>query len=174
MATPAVVVEQRHDLLALWLPDGARGKRAEGDIFEGWTLRDHVFRRPHGLVRLTRPGDDYSVLLFRDEDGEFEGWYINLEEPLVAAPLGWDFEDHVLDVWIEPSGAWRWLDEDEFEEAVRRGVFSESKASEIRAAGERALERAFAEQLPFGEGWETWRPDPAWPVPVLPHDWDAM
>jgi hypothetical protein len=25
---------------------------------------------------------------------------------------------------------------------------------------------------PFREGWEEWRPDPSWTVPVLPVDWD--
>jgi hypothetical protein len=24
---------------------------------------------------------------------------------------------------------------------------------------------------PFSDGWENWRPDPAWPLPVLPDGW---
>lgn len=25
---------------------------------------------------------------------------------------------------------------------------------------------------PFSDGWEHWRPEPHWPVPELPADWD--
>ena len=25
---------------------------------------------------------------------------------------------------------------------------------------------------PFSDGWQHWRPDPAWSVPSLPDDWD--
>jgi uncharacterized protein len=24
------------------------------------------------------------------------------------------------------------------------------------------------------EGWEDWQPDPTWPLPTLPSDWDAL
>lgn len=101
---------------------------------------------------------------------EFEGFYVNLEEPLVRTPVGWDFEDHLLDVWIDPDGGWRWVDEDELAEAVELGVFSEREAAAIRAAGERALERVLAGEY---DAWREWRPHPSWQRPELPAGWDA-
>jgi hypothetical protein len=34
------------------------------------------------------------------------------------------------------------------------------------------IERIEAWSIPFDEGWEHWRPDPGWPLPELPDDWD--
>ena len=27
---------------------------------------------------------------------------------------------------------------------------------------------------PFEEGWENWRPDPDWPLPMIPEGWDQL
>lgn len=170
---PAVVVEDSVERLALWLPPGVVGKTASGDLFEGWTLADRTLERRNGILRVTEPGEAYSILHFWREDGSFAGWYVNLEQPLRRSSVGWDFEDELLDVWLEPGGSWRWLDEDELERAVELGLRSESEARAIRAAGERALEHLLGLQEPSRTGWEDWRPDPGWDLPALPGDWDA-
>jgi hypothetical protein len=36
-------------------------------------------------------------------------WYVNLEQPQRRSRLGFDFEDRLLDVFVEPDGRWRWL-----------------------------------------------------------------
>ena len=73
-------------------------------------------------------------------DGEFAGWYVNLQEPLRRSPLGFETDDLVLDIRIQPDGSWAWKDEDELEEAVRLGRFTEDEAQAIRAEGERVVE----------------------------------
>jgi uncharacterized protein len=27
---------------------------------------------------------------------------------------------------------------------------------------------------PFDQGWESWRPDPEWPLPEVPAGWDRL
>ena len=68
---------------------------------------------------------------------------------------------------------WRWKDEDELEQAVAYGVVPPSHAEEIRAEGERVAGMIERWEPPFSDGWEAWEPDPAWPLPQLPDDWDA-
>jgi hypothetical protein len=167
-AVPAIVVEDRADLTVLWLPPNTTGAMGD-DLFGDWKLHDRVFEMSSGQLRLTRPRERFSLFLFRHADGSFRGWYVNLEQPQTRTPLGFDFEDELLDIWIEPGSAPRWLDEDEVEEAVRRGFFSPERAAEIRAHGERVLA-----DPPWPTGWEDWRPEPGWQRPLLPPGWDLV
>ena len=86
-------------------------------------------------------------------------------------PLGFDFQDEILDLWVDPDGSWKWLDEDELEEAVRRGIVDAGEAEALRRLGEQALVEL--ERL-LPTGWEGWRPDPGWSMPLLPPGWDAV
>lgn len=172
-AMPAVVVEQTPERLVTWLPPGVVTKSPEGGLFDGWTLRDRLVRRPHGILRVKEPAEEWSLLHFWHEDGSFAGWYVNLEGPFLPTPIGWDYEDHLLDLWLEAEGKWEWLDEDELARAVELGLRSEEEARAARAAGERALARLLAAEPPDRTGLEAWRPDPAWALPALPPNWDA-
>jgi hypothetical protein len=44
----------------------------------------------------------------------------------------------------------------------------------LRADGERAVRRVLDRAPPFDRDWTAWRPDPSWPVPVLPEGWDRV
>jgi len=59
-------------------------------------------------------------------------------------------------------------------EAVDLGLMTEAQARAVRREGERAIERLEARRSPFCDGWETWRPDPAWTPPALPDGWDRL
>jgi hypothetical protein len=162
--TTGNVVEDSDERLVLWLPPGARGWRPDGYLFDGWELREHVHTRAGGILRVREHAEPYSVLLFGVDDA-FRGWYVNLEEPLARTPDGWEFEDHLLDVWIDADRSWRWLDEDELEGALARGIFSAEEGASIRVAGEQALERVLRGDF---DAWVDWRPDTAWPPPPEP------
>lgn len=166
--TAAVVVEDSPALLALWMPAGSETMtgRVAGDLLGDWTLEPAPLRGP--ILRLTRPGEAHSVLHFRHPDGSFRGWYVNLEHPLRRTRVGFDFDDLVLDLWLEPGAEWRWLDEDELEAALARGLLSPAEAALARAEGERVIA---ANRFPTG--WEDWEPDPTWPIPALPAGWSA-
>jgi predicted RNA-binding protein associated with RNAse of E/G family len=175
-ATPHLVVEDSAELVALYVPVGTLGKVAvwdgspiRGQADRDWALRDHVWDT-YRVLRLIRPGDSHSLELFwEDETRAFAGWYVNLQEPLRRAPLGFDTDDLVLDIWVEPDGTWEWKDEDELEQAVRLGRFTSTEAGQIRAEGERVLR-----ERPWPTGWEDWRPDPEWPLPTLPERWNEL
>ena len=176
-AMPHVFVGEADGVVALHLPVGARGKWADwndatpirGQAERDWRLRDHVWHSRR-VLRLPRRHAAHSLDLHWDGATDaFAGWYVNLQEPLRAAPLGFDTDDLVLDIWIKADGSWQWKDDDELAEAVRFGRFTPSQAAEIRAEGRRVLA-----ERPWPTGWESWRPDPAWAMPVLPPNWDAV
>jgi hypothetical protein len=168
-AVPSIVAEDTPELVALWLPPGAMLVRPVGGLVEGWTLEQRRVKR--GELRLTRPGVRHSILLFMREDSSLRGWYVNLEEPMRRTELGFDYEDLVLDVWVEPDGSRRLLDEDELEEVVAAGLLSAAEAAAVRAESEQVI--ASLDRL-LPTGWEDWRPDPGWSLPALPERWQAV
>jgi len=182
-ARPAIVVQDTPQLIACYISPGSPWKMprsATGERVrpaerprEGWVLHDAVWLNI-SLLRLSIPGDRYSVLIFRDSSGAQTQWYINLEDPLERTPLGFDFNDRILDVTLTPDlTEWQWEDEDELEVAVAAGLVSKEKAIELHAQGE-AVIVALQTRKSIFNGWEKWRSDPAWPVPVLPEGWDVI
>lgn len=179
-ARPVTVVEDTPEASVLFLAAGTPTKASvtldglriprntpyEGRMAIPWKLGDGTWGGSHTLL-VTRPGARHSIWLFWSESWEFEGWYVNLQEPQVRTPFGFDTVDQVLDIVVQPDLSWRWKDEDEMKGAVRAGRFTPEEAREVRAEGERVLAA-----WPFPTGWEDWRPDPSWPVPQPPDGWD--
>ena len=169
-----VVVDSEH-LVAIYLAQGTRFKRAETRlpmgssslVDETWTVDTLI---------LMAPSDSYSVLLFWDGPSRvLSRWYINLQTPFKRTPLGIDFTDHFLDIVVSADlSRWEWKDEDELSEATRLGLVSPAMAQQIRAEGERVIRHLDAANSPFNDGWEFWQPDPGWPIPELPPGWEAV
>ena len=150
----------------LWLPPHST-YAIGNDLFGDWT---HVLRLTHrGQLRVTRRGDPFSVFLFTNKDGSLRGWYVNLERPQRRTAIGFDYEDDLLDVWVALGAEPELLDEDELAQAVELGFVSAERAAEIRAVAERVLA-----EPPWPTGWEEWRPEPGWEVPVLPPGWEQL
>ena len=170
--TPATVVVDDRSTVVLWLPPDVEGKAGDGDPLGEWTLRDIRWaERRRGILRLTQLGERRSTLFFWDDDGAFQGWYVNLERPMTRSPFGFDFEDRILDLWIAADLHWRWLDLDEFRRARELEFLSTVEVEETVADGEQALAAAIAGEPPFRAGWEQWKPDPSWAVPKLDPSW---
>ncbi|MEJ3744151.1 DUF402 domain-containing protein [Actinomycetes bacterium KLBMP 9797] len=120
----------------------------------------------------------HSVWWFRDEDGRFKNWYVNLEEPGVrwddGAVAGVDITDQDLDVVAWPDRTWEWKDEDEFTERL---AFPEhywvTDEAAVRAEGERVVKLIEAGEFPFDGTWVDFTPDPSWAPPAaLPAGWN--
>jgi predicted RNA-binding protein associated with RNAse of E/G family len=126
-------------------------------------------------LRLSIPGAPYSVLIFwSTEDNSLTRWYINLEEPMVRTKQGFIYTDLILDIVAVPDlSKWYWKDEGECKEAVNLGLLSQEKVNELRSEGEKAVKWLQSGKSPFS-GWEKWKPDPSWQMPVLPDGWDAV
>ncbi|MET0397233.1 MAG: DUF402 domain-containing protein [Longimicrobiaceae bacterium] len=89
------------------------------------------------VVWFTYRGDAWhDVGRFHLADGTFTGFYANVLTPVAMDGERWDTTDLALDVWMAADGAVEVLDEDEFEEAVRRGWMD--AATEARARAEAA------------------------------------
>ena len=168
-AAPAVVVEDSPERAALWLPAGTSGFQGDGEPFADWELTPRTWGGRGEILRLSPAGRAHSLVHFWRPDGSFRGWYVNLEEPVRPTRLGFDFEDHLLDLFVQPDRSWEWLDEDELAAGLERGTIDEATAAAARAEGERVLA-----EWPFPTGWEQWRPDPAWRLPELPPGWDEL
>jgi Protein of unknown function (DUF402) len=138
-----------------------------------WRLGDDVWSGHHVLM-LTPRATAHSFWAHWDEEWRFEGWYVNLQEPLRETRLGWDTADEVLDVVVGPDLVeWRWKDEHELRAAVAAGRFTEDDAERLRGEGERAVATLERREWPFDRDLSGWRPDPRWPRPQLQPDAEA-
>ncbi|WP_405586897.1 DUF402 domain-containing protein [Streptomyces sp. NBC_01190] len=184
IARPVTVVRDDADLLAVWMAPGTpcvKPVLADGTLVHHEPLATR-YRKPRvatrdqwfgsGVLKLARPDEPWSVWLFWEEGWRFRSWYVNLEEPRRRWSRGVDSVDHFLDISVRPDRSWHWLDEDEFAQAQTDGLMSPELAPQVRQAGLRAVGLIGSWASPFRDHWEDWRPDPAWPVPALPADWD--
>jgi predicted RNA-binding protein associated with RNAse of E/G family len=173
------VVRDDADVLVAWLQAGtpslvnvrADGRPLRADKATMFTTEQVQVERPwaeHHNLRIHQPGRWWSTWVFFDgETGAFEGWYCNIEDPHVRDDRATYSRDHVLDVWVEPDRAVERKDEDELLLAVEQGRYTEQQAARITAVAEEIEDVVRRWGPPFCDGWETFRPDPAWPVPGL-------
>ena len=172
---PTVVVEDSDALVTLWLPEGTPTKRSlpldptqpkpwiEGE----WKLVDGVW--PWHTLMFMVPGQWRATWAWWMPDWEFIGWYVNLEEPLLRTPLGFDSRDLQLDILVNPERRWQWKDEDDLARCLDLGIISKPVAERVRADGEAAIADIERGAWPFTDDMRDWRPDPAWPVPTDAH-----
>ena len=174
--TPARVVADADDVVALWWPPGTKYQRPRHtsrlDVLHHlangtWELEETEWWGGDALMIV--PADaPFAIWPYRTADGDLIGWYCNLQAPLVRAAAGFEADDWTLDVVASPDlSGWMWKDEDELVEGERLGLYSPDQVTAIRAAGREAV--ALIERRdPIFEGWADWRPDPAWgPPPPL-------
>jgi predicted RNA-binding protein associated with RNAse of E/G family len=93
----------------------------------------------------------HDIGRFHLSDGTFTGWYTNLCKPIQIDGDNWIGNDLFLDLWQFVDGTPVWLDEDEFEDAVKSGLVD--KALEKQVLNQRTLIDLQVSQL-------------AWPPPV--------
>jgi hypothetical protein len=176
------VVCDTEDLVALYWAPGYVFKSPAGDresVRAAW-LDDLAFSHVDcvwedlEVLSLMKPGAGHATWMVR-RDGEFIGWYVNLQKPIVRTALGFDSADLQLDIIIRPDlVGYRWKDEDELAEDVARRFVTAEEARAIRAEGERVIDMARNREPPFGDGWEAWQPDASWVVPRIPDGWDIV
>jgi uncharacterized protein len=128
------------------------------------------------VLYLVQPGSGYTAIAFWNENNLFDHWKINLEEPMRRTPLGFDYMDQILDIIIRADrSTWHWKDEDEVRQAQALGIFTAEQVSGLYQRGERVIQSILANEPPFDGGWENWKPNPAWRVPLdLPHGWEHV
>jgi predicted RNA-binding protein associated with RNAse of E/G family len=179
-AEPMTVVRDDSDALIAWLAAGTpvlRAARADGlgkrsdksTLFTAETVQDVGVWTGYDVLRIALTGRPWTVwVLFTERAREFVGWYVNLEARHVRDGDAVYARDHVLDLVIEPDRTMARKDEDELELAVAQGRFDATSAATIEADAAEAEAVVADWGPPFCDGWEHFRPDPAWPIPGLP------
>jgi uncharacterized protein DUF402 len=131
---PAIVLRDTPAIVALFQPAGTvcktrggpRGGPGGRHLLE-WdgTHRDVEFTR--STVHVHVPGDSFWVI--REWDGDAcVGWYINLSAPWVRTQVGFDTEDHTLDIEVaDDMSAWWWKDEDGLARMIEHQPYSHGK-----------------------------------------------
>ena len=184
-ALPVIVVNDTPDLVALFWRAGTPGKfrglspgakviplQLASDqmvLFNKiWTETD--------VLMLVTPGAAHAVyVMWEAGQSRLRCWYVNLQQPLARTAMGFDTEDHWLDIVASPDRSeWRWKDEDQLAEVVVMGVYTPEKAREIRGEGERVIRLMQTNQPPFCDGWENWQAPGIWKIPTLPVGWDCL
>ncbi|MEO8458417.1 MAG: DUF402 domain-containing protein [Chloroflexota bacterium] len=168
-----IVVQDTPELIALYTPPNSPAYVAldeDGEVLRfpsrDWTLSERPVPA-FELIALHVPGHDHSVLAIFNPMPRHTPWYINLESDLERTDFGFQYEDHLLDVLVERDlETWRWKDEDELEEAVALGLFTQDEAAKFYAAGERALEWLTSRRSPYDRDWLAWRPPSEWVLPT--------
>jgi hypothetical protein len=127
-----------------------------------------------GLLRIAPTGVPWSVWYFRDDNGEFQGHYLNLElvhaRPSDESPRT-HTRDLTLDLWVEAGETWL-KDADELDAGEAAGWYMPAQTAVIREIAEQARSQ-LVEPLawPLDEQWETWQPPAEWDEPLtLPED----
>ncbi len=179
-AAPMTVVRDDDEVLAAWLAagtpvlkvvrqDGRDLRAVQSDAFVVPRRQVQTVWEDYSVLRVYQPGKRWSVWhFFHGETGAFEGWYVNIEDPHVRADHTTRSRDHVLDVWVEPDRTFERKDEDELVLAVEQGRYSQVEADAITSVADEVEDVIREWGPPFRDGWESFRPDPAWPVPELP------
>ncbi len=181
-AFPTIVVKDKSDLIVLYMPAGVLGRNVTHkptieELFSPIEIKvvECAWQRTDVLMLIV-PGEAFSTyLIWETGTKNLLCWYINLQEPIRHTRIGFDTMDNTLDIVVSPNmSEWKWKDEDEFAEAHRVGFYSNERASEIRAEGEKAVRLITSERRSSYEGWRNWQANPRWETPELSPHWDKI
>jgi uncharacterized protein DUF402 len=176
---PAIVVADGPRKTVLFQPAGTVCKRRsgtrggpQGRNLVAWDGRHRDVTVDRSTVHMHLAGDPFWIIRGWNDAG-LAGWYINLASPWRRFELGFDTEDHVLDVVVaDDRSSWRWKDEDELAWMIGRGAYTRRRADTIRRNGEAAIARLERREPPFDDdGWSSVGIEESWPVPSLPDGW---
>ncbi|HEY9293274.1 MAG TPA: DUF402 domain-containing protein [Microlunatus sp.] len=189
-AVPHRVIHSTPQMLIGWVPAGTRSvyatnrglpetiglTRDQRKLLALKTLQaraSEFAEEPHKLCLYRADRWCRINLGFAPDDGRFLGWYVDFELPVEPTPTGLVTKDLVLDLWIEPDHSWQWKDRDDLRTAVSEGLIDAGVAAELDREAARILAELAAGSDPFTDAFTGFRPEPEWPIPVLPssHGW---
>jgi predicted RNA-binding protein associated with RNAse of E/G family len=148
MCWPCRVVEDSGRLLALFIAGGSKYKAGpKRQAVEKLSMTrvalppdERVWR--NDTLRLMFPERQHSVWLSWVTDGssrKFSQYFVNMEEPFRRTAVGFDTQDHTLDIEVAPNLTWKWRDTGELQEHVKHGFYTASLASEVWNEGRRVM-----------------------------------
>ena len=180
MAWPCRVVHDADDLLALFIAAGSQykagPKRSAAEKLAGprSAVPPAEYTWRNDTLRLMFPGACHSVSLFWETSATAHRllrYFVNLEEPFRRTEVGFDTQDHTLDVVVTPELGFTWRDEAELESHVALGFYTRDLATAARLEGQRVIDAIAHGSHPCLDGWAQWSADPSWQVPAIPAAW---
>lgn len=180
-ACPSYVVQDTPELLARYWPVGTpiRAPKQRPSVLDELIncieLEDRYWIE-HDTLSLNIAGAAHSIdLMWVGGTRHLDCWYVHLQEMLRRTRIGVDTMDQMLDIVISPDKKyWQWKDQDEIMQAEAMGVYSHEKTMAIWEEGRRVIALLNANQSPFCDGWENWRPPGEWGIPGFPPGWDQV
>jgi hypothetical protein len=182
MCWPCRVVEDRHDLLALFIAAGSPYKAgpkktaAEKQRQPKTPLPPDEYVWRNDTLRLMFPRRSHSVSLSwapQTSTRRLLKYFVNMEEPFRRTVVGFDTQDHTLDIEVTPDLAWRWRDEEELANHVTESFYTAELAKAARAEGEEVIDAIRRRDHECLRGWPEWAPPPEWQVPPFAAGWDT-
>jgi hypothetical protein len=181
---PVTVINDTPDLIALYMRNLTPWKvcvplNADTDLLQckanlrQWKLDDVIWSYGDTIF-LIYPERAHAVHVMWNHQREFEGWYVNLQEPPRRTSLGFDFLDQELDIIVSPGLEWQWKDISHLERAQNIGLFSSKQVEAIMCEGQSVVAGILAKAAPFDGSWNNWKPLSTWPTPGLPERWDRI
>lgn len=177
---PMTVVRDDADGLVAWMPagtpvtfveraDGAGLRTEPTTMFTAPRRQVTSTWKDYDILRIAPTGLPWSVWVFWEAGADaFDGYYVNLEAVHRRDARNVYTSDRVLDLDVEADGSWRRKDEDELVLAVQQGRYTPAQAEQLHRDLEAAEDVVRAWGSPFCDGWDSFRPDPSWPLPDLP------
>ena len=127
-------------------------------------------------LRLLSPGRSHSVSISWHGEGDTRRllkYFVNMEEPFRRTAVGFDTQDHTLDIEFTPALAWHWRDEQELANHVAEGFYTPELAAAARAEGERVIDAMRRREHECLRGWADWSPSREWRIPAFVAGWDT-
>jgi hypothetical protein len=149
-------------------------KRWEDYKNNNWNMQKFIWHT-NCLLGLLVPGKYYATIYFwHGETNQFLCYYVNFQLPFWRSECGFDTLDLELDIVMEPGGAWRWKDEDDYRKGIESGVILPEWVNGIELAKIDVLGKMERKHYPFDGKWLDWKPDANWATPKLPANWDKV
>lgn len=146
-----------------------------GTYIQGkWEMQPYTWQTNRLLI-LLHPGKYYASYYFwQAATNRFLCYYINFQLPFHRSAIGFDTFDLELDIIIEPTYEWRWKDVDDYQRGIECGILRKEWVQAINTAKPEVFDKLAKREYPFDSFWLTWKPDPTWPPPTLPGNWDKI
>ncbi|MGC3982397.1 MAG: DUF402 domain-containing protein [Steroidobacteraceae bacterium] len=180
MCWPCRVVRDTDKILVLFIAAGSPYKAGpkQTAASKRLTTRQHLppdeYIWRHDTLRIMLPGQSHSVSIFWNNitgTRQLLKYFINMEEPFRRTAVGFDTQDHTLDIEVSPDLAWRWRDEEELDSHVIEGFYTPALAAAARSEGETTIQAILSSNHECMQGWSNWAPPPEWAVPQFPPQW---
>ncbi len=163
---PVVVVQDDDELLATYIARGAQFTFPPG-VWPGETglhpWHGKAAWGGNGTLMLQRPAEAYAIWVFwSGAEREFQGWYVNFQEPFRRTATGYDTQDLELDIWVPSAGRWEWKDADVLEQRVAEGRYTPEQVAATWAEGHRVAALLDTGEHWWSDEWASWAPPPEW------------